>query len=171
VEDREQLIEYVRSEVRREPAAPRVVDAPAFILRRYKTRLQMVGFLLVVLAITLSVVIRDGFPNAFSVVLFLVVIVVSGFGLLVPMIHGWIFVRALRFGALVEGELTAADRSGDPPTGDVVVRVASGQLRKRFVSRAPWFQSAQVGSRVDVLVDYRRPRVLMVLGPTSTSME
>ena len=171
MEDRERLIEYVRSEANRHPAAPRVVDAPVFILRRYTSSfgLQMVGAALVVLAITLSVVIRDGFPTAFSVVLFLVVVVAAGFCLVAPMILGWIFVRALRFGALAEGELVAINHSGKTPTGDVVVRGASGQLRKRFVSRAPWFQSAQIGSRVEVLVDYRHPRILMVLGPTSST--
>ena len=83
--------------------------------------------------------------------------------ILVPVFAALPYMRAIRFGVLAAGELQHVESAKSPAVGEAVLATDSVTLRKRFTSGLPWLREAHVGDSVEVVVDSRRPRVMLIL--------
>jgi hypothetical protein len=178
--------EYARDTVADQPDPPRQVGLWSLVSRSYASRTgRIVTAVGLVLGIPVTVA---GFVAIGSLLEKTFLVAVAGVMILFvagsPGIRGWRMWRALRFGEVAGGEIIRAAWQGPrlrPETVDAQehgmahgtwrVHHPTGDFEATFESDAPWASQLRKGAKVRVLVDPRRPRVLLDLGPAADPPE
>ena len=90
--------------------------------------------------------------------------------ILFGLVHGLWLTRVATRGSPSVAEVISVAPTGfhDEVAGELLVTHPLGQFSERFNRLGEWAPGLRPGSVVDVLVDPRRQRVLVVLGPSET---